>query len=793
MTGACDGVSVLDLGLGMAGAMAGLVLADNGADVVKVEPPQGDWARADRGFLMWNRNKRSVVLDLKDARERDRLLGLARGADVLIESFRPGVADRLGIGWAAMRAQNPRLVYCSISGFGPANGYADVAGYEGLVSAAIGRMVGLDPLNGAVAGQDRDAPIFTAAPIASYGAAQLAVQGILAALRARARHGHGDHVTTSLVQGAAAFMMRQELPRGDVPRTQLVSPVTNAGIELCFMTARCSDGRYLQMCARQDAHFRDWVTAIGLGHLLNDPRFAGAPLGMRRIEDVHELDRLIRDRMTTRTSNEWMSVFTSDYDVGCDPFLTPAEFLEHPQLVENGRVVEVGGPEAGSSRQIGPLVNLSDTPSAPGRRPVPRLGAHTAEVLATPRAPRAPGAGAPTRRPPLEDVTILEIAHFVAGPAASTMLAELGARVVKIEPIGGDPFRRTGLQAAKFMHGKESVAVDLKTAEGVAIVHELARRADVFVHSFRPGVPERLCVDHPTLAALNPELIYLYAGSYGSRGPQAKRAAFHSTPNALSGGGIIQAGAGNPPVDDSFPDPGSALGAATAIMLGLSARERTGRGQAMETTMLASAGYIMSPWLVAAEWLPEPPMVDKGQHGLGALYRLYRCSDGWLFVACVQDAEWRAFAEASGHAEWLADPRFVTAGARRTHDAELATAIATVLAQRGAHGWEQLFRGHGVPAVRAFEQVQDVWFEEQGLLCEASHPVFGEYWRPPVKVTLDSAPARLGPAAAVGEHTRPVLAELGYSDADVDRLCRAGVVACWTEEPVAAGAGGDQT
>jgi crotonobetainyl-CoA:carnitine CoA-transferase CaiB-like acyl-CoA transferase len=791
-------LTVLDLGQGMAGAMPGMILADNGADVIKVEPPSGDWARGRPGFLMWNRNKRSVVLDLRDGADRDRLLELARRADVLVESFRPGVARRLGIGWPELRRRNPRLVYCSISGFGPAAGNEDLPGYEGLVSAAIGRMVGLDHLNGAVTGQDREAPIFTTTPVTSYGAAQLAVQGVLAALAARARTGVGDRVRTSLVQGAAAFLMRQEMPRGRRVGAPLVSGATHAGIELCFMTARCADGRFLQMCARQDAHFHNWLTALGLAGLRSDPRFARAPLGMERVEDVAELDRLIRDRMSRKTRDQWMELFTSEYDVGCDPFLSTEEFLAHPQLVDNGRVVEFDDPTVGRCRQPGPLVAFSDTPSTV-ERPAPLLGQHTTAVLSGLGAGvdvEGDGSGSggsahggPAQRPgrlPLDGITVVELAYYIAGPAAGSLLAELGARVIKVETLDGDPYRRTGLQAAKFLHGKESIALDLKKPEGVAILHRLVAGADMFVHSFRPGVPERLKVDYATLSALNPALIYLYAASYGSKGPQAGRTAFHSTPNALSGAGIMQAGSGNLPVDDSFPDPGSGLGAATALLLGLSARARTGRGQALETTMLASTSYIMSPWLVFYDRGPAAPVADGGQHGFGALYRLYRCARGWLFVSCVRAGEWRSLARGLGHPEWLDDARFAGAPDREAHDAELTALIAGELARRPAGEWAAHLREAGAPAVQASEAPQEEWFERQGLLREAGHPVFGDYWRPPPKVEFDSAAPCAGPAAAVGEHSRALLASLGYPEDRIAALCADGVVGCWPAPPDAA-------
>ena len=758
----------------MAGTLPGMILADNGADVVKIEPPGGGAGRAGDGWRMWDRGKRSVALDLHRDADRDVAVALASAADVVVESFRPGVADRLGVGWHDLRGVNPGLVYCTVTGFGPAASYAGVRGYEGLVAAVSGHMVGLDVLSGAVPGQDRAAPIYTAAPVASFAAAQLAVHGILAALWARDTTGVGDRVTTSLVQGLAAILMRQEMARGEQPSPARATPAMDAGIELCFMTARCADGRYLQMCARQDHHFRAWLDVLGLAGRLDEPRYAAAPIGIATVDDVAALDAEIRERMVARTASQWMDVFIAR-DIGCDPFLTPDEFLAHPQMTANGRVVTVDDPDVGPCLQVGPLVRFESTPSTIGR-PAPRAGQERPAWDRRPAAPPAPS----MPEHPLSGVTVLEVAYFLAGPLAGTLLAEMGARVIKVEPPGGDPTRRLGLQAAKLMHGKESIVIDLKAPEGMAVLLELVERADVFVHSFRPGVAERLGIDAAALTRRNPQLVYVHGTSYGSAGPQARRAAFHSTPNALAGSGILQAGEGNPPVDDSYPDPCSALGVASAVLLGLHARRRNGRAQVVETTMLATTGHAMSPYLVRYPGAPAWSLPDRGQHGVAALQRLYPCATGWVFVGCTTDAEWWALAAVLDRRAWCDDPRFADEPARRRHDAELVDALAAVLGTRPAGEWAAAARAADAPLVAVTDVPKDAWMERQGLLIEASHPVYGDYWRPPVRVGFERLRSRLGPATAAGEHTRAILAELGHPPAAVERMLATGVAEAWT-------------
>jgi len=770
----------------MAGSIPGMILADNGADVVKVERPGGGWDRAADGRRMWDRGKRSIVLDLSDGADRVWAAELAAHADVVISSCRPGVLDAVGLGAGTLRGRHPGLVHCSISGFGPAEGYEDVPAYDAIVAAACGHMVGLDVLSGAVPGQDRAAPIFTAVPLASFAASQLALHGILAALVVRARSGRGDAVHTSLVQGLGAILMRQEMARGAVAPATSATPAMNAGIEMCFMTARCADGRYLQMCARQDQHFRNWLAATGLAHRLSDSRYAQAPLGIERVEDVGALAGELRAAMATRTSGEWMQVFV-DADVGADPFLTPDEYLRHPQMVENERVVTIEDPEVGPTRQVGALALFGLSPSTIGRG-APLLDQHRDELAHDPRwsgpavASEHPVSASVSPNYPLAGLVVIEVAYFLAGPLAATLLGELGARVIKVEPPGGDPGRRTGLQSAKLLHGKESIVIDLKTAEGLALLEELVDGADVFLHSFRPGVAERLGVGAEALLARNPQLIYAYAASYGSKGPQARRAAFHSTPNALVGSGILQAGEGNPPVDDSYPDPGSALGVATAILLALHGRTVTGRGQALETTMLTTAGYVMAPYTTRPETAGAWRLPDTRQLGLSALARLYPCAEGWVYVGGASERDWQAIATTVGHREWIADPRFADQRARRRHDALLQAAVAEALAAEAAATWEQRARPLRAPLVAASPVAKDRWMEDHKLLIEAEHPLFGEYWRPPVRVDFSDARPRLDPASAPGEHTRAILAELGRDRLETDRLVRRGVVQAW--EPV---------
>src|SRR5262245_35209424 len=264
---ALEGLRIVELGRGMAGAMAGMFLAENGATVVKVEPPGGVPYRHEPSFLVWDRGKESVVADLGTDAGRAAVHDLLAWADGAIEDFRPGGADRLGVGWTDVERAHPHLVYASISGFGERGPFRDLPGYEQLVAAVTGRMA---TLNGY-----REGPIFTAAPIACYGAANLATQGLLAAVLDRARTGRGQRVSTSLLHALVTYDMTSGY--GHRIHTPQEGGKAYGVMPLGFMTAPTKDGRFLQMCSRAPHLFRNWMRALGMESLYDDPAYHEMP------------------------------------------------------------------------------------------------------------------------------------------------------------------------------------------------------------------------------------------------------------------------------------------------------------------------------------------------------------------------------------------------------------------------------------------------------------------------------------------------------------------------------------
>jgi crotonobetainyl-CoA:carnitine CoA-transferase CaiB-like acyl-CoA transferase len=369
VSGSLDGISVVDLSWGRAGPMATGQLADHGATVVRVEPPGGDPYRSMVSKAAYDRGKRSVIVDLSSDAGREVLHRLLADADVLVESWQPGVADRLGFGYEAVHERYPRLVYCSISGYGLDGSGRDHPGYESLVAARTGVM--------AVGGAGAD-PVFPGVPIGSIGAALLAVIGIMAALVVREDSGIGQRVDTSILDGALSFLNMfweglENLP-DDVDRPRATTPRR-------FMMASmlCGDGEYLGIHTGANGSHARLMEALGLSD-----RVAAAPGNREKSvplsdEEYRVVTTEVPRLFASRPRAYWLQQLRT-HDVCAIPVLRPGEVFDQPQTIHNQIVVELDDAELGTLEQVGVAARMTATPGAVGG-PAPRAGQHTEEVL----------------------------------------------------------------------------------------------------------------------------------------------------------------------------------------------------------------------------------------------------------------------------------------------------------------------------------------------------------------------------------------------------------------------------
>jgi crotonobetainyl-CoA:carnitine CoA-transferase CaiB-like acyl-CoA transferase len=354
-----DGIRVVDLTSYIAGSYAAMMLADLGADVVKVESLAGDSFRELPGFFGWNRGKRSVAVDLKSPEGRAIVERLAAQGDVVMENMRPGVADRLGVGWSRLSALNPRLVYCSVTAFGSTGPYADRPGFDPLLQALSGAQA-LQGFGGP--------PQYIRIAVTDYYAAALGAQAVLAALFVRERTGQGQRVETSLLHASLALQSGNFV---DYPGKQHIFRDNPT-----YRLYQAGDGQWFFLACGNQTFWVKLCAALGLEHLAADPRFAS---WMLRLDNREALLPLLEKTFTSQPRAHWLRVL-AEHDIPAAPVQTLLEFMEDPAVRHHDLVREYQHPEVGRLRMLGPPLVFADSAMEdPG--PPPILGQHTDEVL----------------------------------------------------------------------------------------------------------------------------------------------------------------------------------------------------------------------------------------------------------------------------------------------------------------------------------------------------------------------------------------------------------------------------
>jgi crotonobetainyl-CoA:carnitine CoA-transferase CaiB-like acyl-CoA transferase len=374
-----EGVRVIDFTQVMAGPLCTMLLGDLGADVIKIEPPDtGDLSRSMGGarlqlrgndrapFMALNRNKRSVVLDLKEAADRATCQTLLRTADVVVENFRPGTARRLGIDYETIAQENPRVVYASISGFGQSGPYADRPGFDLIAQAMAGLM--------SVTGEPAGAPVKCGPPVADLAAGLYAVNGILAALLARTESGRGQYLETSLFEAALGLSPWESCEywaTGEPPQ-----PFGSAHrLSAPYQALRTQDG-HLVIAALKERQWERLCAVMDRNELLSDPRFESNAARLDHLPDLTaELERTLK----TAPTNVWVERFLAA-GVPAGPLLNYQQVFADPHTKARAMVKEIEHPVEGVVRTLGFPVKLHGTPLVV-RRPPPLLGEHTEEVL----------------------------------------------------------------------------------------------------------------------------------------------------------------------------------------------------------------------------------------------------------------------------------------------------------------------------------------------------------------------------------------------------------------------------
>ncbi|MGW1028572.1 CoA transferase [Streptomyces sp. NPDC002577] len=612
----CSGLTVVelaagtsDLGLGLAGGVPGMLLADLGADVVRVVgtaamPIDEDlpWGRA------WHRDKRIVATD-----DPDEAFTLLRDADVALVYGPETLVEGRGLGYQDLQTANPSLVYARCRPSRTSKGTVEDFGL--LVEAYAGLCTQLDG--------HRPGPVFVDVRASAIGTASLLTVSVLALLRRRAQTGAGGWAETSLYDGMLATLGCM------IGRSERAAPEIEGywekGSTFPNFLYRCADEELIQVWFGGKGMYRSLIEVLG---------------------DEPSADGYYTDQMTGKLGERaarWVSFFATrprdvwirrlrDAGVACEPVFGPGEALADPHLAETGLALPRS--DAGHHDVVlGSPISVSPLGAAPRAesRPAPPDDARGV----TRAVPGSATSGL------LAGLRVVDFSAFVAGPLAAEVLADLGADVVKVEPPDGEAMRAAAYAVAACQRGKRSLALDIGAPAARPVVERLLTWADVVLHNFRVGVAERLGIDEETVARLNPDAVYCHASAFGTTGRRAALPGNDALMQAVTGLERAIGGAGNDPLAATWIpiDMSGGWVAAIGILAGLYARAAGRRGQRV-TTSLLGAGMLMHSGVFQRDGeLVRGPELDARQTGYGPGYRIYEGGDGNWFALVVPDGE----------------------------------------------------------------------------------------------------------------------------------------------------------
>jgi crotonobetainyl-CoA:carnitine CoA-transferase CaiB-like acyl-CoA transferase len=822
MVSALAGRRVLELA-DESGAYCGKLLADMGADVVKIEPPGGEksrWIPPFRGddpsplnslsFLYANTNKRSVTLDLTQHEGVERLRRLAATADVVLETFPPGTLEALGLGYEDLRRDNPGLVVTSITGFGQTGPQRNFKSCDLIANALGGSMY--------VTGFESEPPVTLAGSQAYRMASTCAAASTLIALYWRDAGGHGQHVDISIQETMLAVThicgVGKWLDDGIIPRrggTGLFASVPSGAYP-------CKDGLIYVMVNRP-LHWQalaHWISEVTGNDAVLDPIFEGP--SSSRFADRDLLDYYISD-LTARFTVEEVYHEGQRRHLAVTPVNRIAAVVRDPQLAARNFFVHVDGltyPGAPYRHSLTPWTL---------RRPAPAVGEHNDEILGVGswglgvrgpdpiRGPRplipnpAPGLRTPTpTSSALADVRVLEFTAGMAGPWIGRFMAYCGAEVIKVESRKRPDVTRQyvppwapemGIQEqlspwlTDWNAGKRFVSLDLTKPQAVELALRLVSKCDVVVENYRAGVMEKLGLGYAAMRAVKEDVILFSTAGYGDTGPYSSYVTWGPNIEAMAGLSTLTGFSQHEctMTQYAYPDALSALHGLFAVMCALDHRRRSGEGQYVNLSQLEASVAVIGDEIMEYLVNDRAPQKLGNRSRYAAPHGCYRClgEDRWCAIAVFDDEEWKRLCAVVGQPDWIEDARFATLDDRLANVDTLDRMIEDWTGMRDAYDVMSTLQAAGV-AAGVVQTVEDQYRHDPQLAArhffeEIEHLVKGKVVAPGIPLGLTATPGRTRNAgASVGEDNQYVFGELlGLSEAEIRECSEAGAIE--TDDP----------
>ncbi len=824
------GLRVLELATEVAGPFAGKLLADFGAELIKVEPPGGDQARRHGPFpddvpdpeqsalfLHLNANKRSVVADPGSASGRALIHRLAAEADVVIESFPPGSKADLGLDHQSLMAENPELVVCSITPFGQSGPYRDLVGADIVTYAMGGPMFGT--------GVETREPVKLGGNLTSYQCGNLAATAILAAVTMAEQGGEGCHIDLSMFEAQAGSVDRRvtyllwylwsglvvgrqppdalrTLPNGFFPTAEghILIFTLLAWVER--MLATLDDDGLRSRFANPD-----WLNDDDLADLVQAVLFPW----------LFEGDKT--ERAETAQAYKWAVTALNP----------PIDVLNDQHFVDRGYFVDCEHPVAGRFRQTGAPFRLGPDWDRAWqlRRPAPTLGQHGDEIESTGWARRPatdtgtgrrerPAVSVGEPRLPFEGVRVLDLTVVWAGPSCTMHLGDLGAEIIRVEnpwvfppatrgnaprpdptmlvdfgPLGGGypnldtsgrPWNKHGMWSAQ-ARNKRSCTLDIRTELGRETFFRLVEQSDVLVENNSVATIDKLGIGWDRLRARNPRLILVRMPPMSLDGPYASYVGFGASFEALCGLTRLRGYRDDDPTTTTpafHMDPASGASGAFAVMCALRRRDRTGRGELVELAQSENMMQHIGEYFIDADRTGRSHGPGGNRHISRAPQGCYRCAgdDRWAVISVADESQWAGLCRAMGRPSLSDDPRFDTAARRLANHDELDSLITEWTSTLDNHEVFDRCQAEAVPAGPVLDEADAYadphllargFFRSQGSEDVGTWDFPGHQWR------WSGPDMNWGPICRLGDANEYVFRDiLGLSDAEYEELDEAG-------------------
>ena len=834
-----DDCTVLDLTEGGFN-WCGKVLADFGADVIKVEPPGGSPTREVGPFvdgrpgpersLFWAAycvNKRSVVVDLTEPAELARFRRLADGADILIESFRPGHMRGLGLGYEDLSASNPGLVYTSVTPFGQTGPYSQYLASD-MVTWSMGGMQ-------YICGDADRPPVRVSAPQAELHAGGQAAVGTMAAYWHRQNTGQGQHIDVS-AQTSVMWTLMNATPYPPLHGINLErnGAFRSTGRVEVRQVFRCADGHVtILMAPRTIRPLAEWMDGEEAAPRWfrqiewDDWRVPSPDEDPDRIERFHDVQRLVEEFVATRTKDE-LYLRAIRHRMLIAPCNSVGDIARSPFSSKPG----TSGPKSIIRRlgarltHLGPFIKMSESPIRVSR-PAPGVGEHSDEVLAGVKGPSQKSLGmlspSPQSSPikgeedsitpslgamPFSGIRVLDFTWVGVGPITIKHLADFGADVIRIESVSrpdvlrnAAPFKDgvAGINRSQFSANyntsKRGLGLNLASPEGRDLVRKIIRewKPDVIAESFTPRVMRGWGLAYSDVREMLPKVIYFSTCQQGQTGPHASYAGFGQLAGSLAGFYYVTGWPDRDPAGPygAYSDFINPPNAAAAIVAALEFRRRTGKGQHLDLSQFECATHYLAPFIM--EHLTNGSTLERrgNEDDHHAPHNVYRCADServytgvgpsWIAISIADDRQWRALCKIMDRTYWIGDERFMTLDSRREYADLIDEEIGLWTRDKNARHLMDDLQKVGVPAGVVQNQA-DLWEDPQVVHREffqwLDHSECGPMPYDGIVSHLSKTPGALRrPQALVGEHNGEILREILGMDGDaISDLVAAGVL-----------------